>query len=250
MLLPARWLCQAIFVVISGRARPHAEIMRLVCPRPATAVQPSLDSVEPCPRDRVDSCLDSPLLHTRRRRTPPSSSGGGVNCPRPAVPRAPLLAATRRACLYFPASQLTPALERKQAGCRTIFISHNASSVCAALRPPPTPFSVPFSHRLPPSVSAAQSPRCCPYSQVARVYTNNIAAVPVAATRSTGSCRTCTVPYLHRAVPVEVADGGPQNNVLSAVSRARDLNLHARGGGGGSRRTTVPVNTPVARCAV
>ena len=65
MLLPARWLRQAIFVVISGRARPHAEIMWLLCLRPATAVQ---------------SCLDRAVPARPRRQLsgqPPSTPAGG-----------------------------------------------------------------------------------------------------------------------------------------------------------------------------
>ena len=69
MLLPARWLCQAIFVVISGRARPHAEKMWLVCPRPATAVQSSLDRAVPArPRRQLSG-------------QPPSSLAGGGSPP-------------------------------------------------------------------------------------------------------------------------------------------------------------------------
>jgi hypothetical protein len=87
MLLPARWLCQATFVVISGRARPHAEIMWLVCPRPATAVQSSLDRAVPArPRRQLSGQPPSTpagggLPPAHRAVGPLSAVNGWAHCP-------------------------------------------------------------------------------------------------------------------------------------------------------------------------
>lgn len=104
MLLPARWLRQAIFVVISGRARPHAEKIWLLCPRPATAVQSSLDRAVPArPRRQLSGQPPStpaggglPPAHRAVGSTVAASKGAPWP---PFTPQAPSLPPeSRRAC--------------------------------------------------------------------------------------------------------------------------------------------------------
>ena len=187
--------------------------------------------------------------HDRRSRRPDRFRGPKTptvalsSCRRPDLPPRPRRAAPRpprRARRFTPphAARASASLPRsaprrssaKLQVRRTIFISHNASSVCAALRPPPTPFTVRFSHRLPPPVTAAQSFPCCAYSQVARVYTNSAAA---AATRSTGACRTCTE---HQRAGRGCRWWATEQRPLRC--KPRDLNLRP---GGGERRPRVPI---------
>jgi hypothetical protein len=86
MLLPARWLRQAIFVVICG------------CSASVPPLQFSHAWIELCPRDRVDSCLDSPLLHPQAADSPQLIGQWGRLWPRQKVRPGPLSRRKRHRC--------------------------------------------------------------------------------------------------------------------------------------------------------
>ena len=85
--------------------RAHGDTHALIPPAPTRS-----RSTSPAPWPiSVDHWR--PLGAQQLQATRPAAAPAPYAAPRPAVPRAPLLAASRRARLCFPASQLTPCLE-------------------------------------------------------------------------------------------------------------------------------------------
>ena len=127
----------------------------------------------------------------RARAGPPRARRAARAASRRFTPRAPLLP-----CL---AAQHRRSSANKLQARRTIFISHNASSVGAALRPPPTPSTVPLfprgtlGHR--PSLlllQATPAPLHLLLLRRSRACAREIDQRDRPGTRSTSSSRTCT----------------------------------------------------------